>query len=433
MKILIWNIRLLGNAFPDAATNQQCANLADNLIAAIILQYQADVVVIQEVSQQNGYARMDSIRNILNETTKANNISWSSDALPGAFIQNRQNLQTPLTNPPTNADLGFCTTSHNEAYGVIWSGNSLAQADTAMSNGAASNDFMLAGKHFIDLIYKGDSASPLQATWPYVSAGRTGVLNFPIPKCADISEDEDKDASILRFFKTRRACVVQLNMGGGIVPCVVYHTPASTKANLYGSIVGFNSSYISAFQGKKWIYGGDFNLKDDGPQKATLDRAKQFGGLITSSLTDQGTTKASVIHYKYVGGWNGQGYLYASRDYAFLRNYGNGSDAYVIDPVFDYANALLKNTGNLVANYLRAEAGKAGHIDAVAQMITSLNFRSTNMDYKGTDYNLVQIWKDIYAKVNNDQLPDEPQVWILSSFLYSYLISDHLPVFVQFN
>jgi hypothetical protein len=430
MKILLWNIRLLGNGFPDATTNVHCASLADNLIAAIIWQYQVNVVVIQEVSQQAGYARMDSIRTILN--SNPNGVVWSSDALPGAFIQNGNNLQNPLTNPPVNGDLGFSTTSHNEAYGVIWSGNSLAQANTAMSNGATSTDFMLNGRHFIDLVYKGFSTTPMQPGWPYVAAGNSTVLNFPIPKCADIVGDQYKDRNILQFFTSRRACVVQLNMGGGIVPCVTYHTPASSKANMYGAIVGFNSKDISAFQGKKWIYGGDFNLKDQGPQKGTLDRAKQFGGVIGSSVADDGTTRSSVVHYKDGNDWNGQYYRYASRDYAFMRNFGNGSEAYVLDPIADYANALINGQANVVANYLRAEGAKNINDDAVVKMIRSLNFGPTPMNYQGTNYDLGHIWPDIYGKINNDENPDPTNVWILSSFLYSYLISDHLPVFVEF-
>ena len=434
MKVLIWNIRLLGNPFPKSSKNSACADLADSLIVEIIKQYSADVVVIQEVTK-NGYARMKNIQKILNINKQ--NIVWSSDALPGAIVPTARNLQQQDI-VPINTDLDFTKTAHNEAYGVLWKGNALNAADTQMSNGAVSPDNGIRNGHYIDLVYTGNSPNPLKIQTPFVNYGLAGILNFPIPHCPDIVGDAEKDKNIFTFYDSRRACVVYLNSGGTSIPCVVYHTPASSPSNYYGSFIGLNSGPLRPNTNKKWIYGGDFNLKDLIVQRLVLERATNFAGYVDSNVDYNGKAAKSVVHYKYtdVPGWRGKAqYKTASRDYGFMRNYGSDSTISVIDPIQDLANGVIDKTkANLVADYLRFQAAfqKSCKYDTITEVISTLGFGASDMKYDKVSYNLAGIWKTISANLVNDQTPAENPVWILSTFLYCYLISDHLPVLVEF-
>jgi hypothetical protein len=430
MIVLIWNIQTLGSGFT-ATTNQiNCQVASNNIIAAIIRNYNADVVIVQEVMQIGGAARLSDIKDILNQ-----NPTWQYDYVPGAITTGPANIL--LNVAPVFANLGYTQESHTEAYGVLWRNNVLNQTPAAMSRGAVSTNVNVRNNHYIDLVYRGLNPTPYNNLPPYINNnGLDTYLQFPIPLCPDFTGYPVLDNNGTNYTTVRRPCRVILNnvSGGGDVQCVVYHAPARNNANLYGSLIGLNSNQMQGNANNRCIYGGDFNLVTTGRQ----DEVRQYAGnAFTSTINNQGGANPSIIKFFTNGRWEGQHNLGDPRDYAFMR--GNlAGNMNITDVIGDLAtNLIIRNNNNNMAAYILAQAGIANN-DAISLMLRRLDFRDTNLAYYNNgafvgNFNLSNIWAGIRQDVNNGNNLNNNQAWIFSAFLYGYLISDHLPILVDYQ
>lgn len=277
---LAWNIEEFGSRYGLEATSAQCEVLRCRLIAAVVADLGAQVLVIQELKRQ-GIPLLRSLRHLLNAT---GNNDWHFDWIPGS-ITNAGAL------PPAGiADLGFTAPGNLEGYGVLYrngyarqqAGARSAGQDTLNTNGGG-------GANRIDLVLNG---SPIQfnANDPVITfngAGQAAALGFPTSTCPDANIVRNLRRN--RVFRSndvipqqrmsRRPCQVSIVDPNAMQPAplstVVYHAPVgqnNSKSPIYGALLGFAADSLGANAGARG-YLGDFNVVVNGQLTVLRNRA----------------------------------------------------------------------------------------------------------------------------------------------------------------
>ncbi|MGJ4953969.1 hypothetical protein [Bradyrhizobium sp. HKCCYLS20291] len=415
---LAWNLEEFGVRYGLEATSRQCEVVRCALIAAVVADLGAQVLVIQEL-RVHGVPFLARLQNFLNAT---GNNDWHFDWVPGA-ITNAGAM------PPAGiGDLGFTAPGNLEGYGVLYRNGYAQQQAGARSAGQDTlNAAGGGGANRIDLVLNG---SPIQfnANNPVITfnaLGAAAALGFPTSTCPD--------ANIVRNLRggrvfhsnnvipqqrmSRRPCQVSIvdpNANPQTpVSTVVYHAPVgqnNSKSPIYGALLGFAAGALSANAGARG-YLGDFNVVINGDQTILRNRATalNFVGQTYANNAFANTSVHSAVGTN--GPWHqGAGVLTSPRDIGL----GTTANATSVPDVL----GLLTQNGTRAYALLRLQAVR--------------NFIS----------NTLLPWVDEWFPNNAGTVVNEfysggpytiGDVATGRALMFNLLLSDHLPVQIVQN
>ncbi len=131
--VVVWNLRDFGSGNNDYNT------IRKNLIAALILDLNADVVVIQEL-KKNGVELLPQVTAILNKLSTS---KWSFDWIVCGLPTEQSFMNTKDVK---FGNLIFEKVSNSEGYAVLWRGQSIPKTKNKRSGGIGSTDISRSSK-----------------------------------------------------------------------------------------------------------------------------------------------------------------------------------------------------------------------------------------------------------------------------------------------
>jgi hypothetical protein len=417
---LAWNVEVFGARYGNDAAAGVCENLRCALIAAVVADAGAQVLVIQELRRQ-GVAYLATLQAALN--AGAHN-DWHYDWIPGSVPRGG------AIPPAAFADLGFTITGNNEGYGVLYrQGYVLAQAnarsageDTGLAGGGA-------GGNFIDVVVNGQPLAFQEANPNIHFAAPPAAmanLGFPQSTCPRVCIERQTRHALYRSNDViplsrgvRRPCQVTIVDANAMVPVpvpvVVYHAPVGQNASpspLYGALIGFASSALQGAGDKAYV--GDLNVAN-GVQQAILYNYSSAAPLSYANQTFNGGYDPTSVHAAAQNGagvwqWNlGVGVVHTVRDFGFAL----GTTQTAVLPIRNWlannataAGAFVAVAANRAAITATVLPKFANRLPANAQAVLNA-FAGAGAYPAGTDQDTA------------------------TALLFNLLLSDHLPVQVS--
>ncbi len=412
---VVWNIEQFG--IGKAGLGKDYENLRCGLVAAVINNMNADVVVIQEM-RSDGTALLAQLKKLLTG-------EWHFDWLPGAQVTAGDLDRFEL--------LGFVQSANNEGYGVLWKKGALdALPGSQMSAGIDTLEPRRSSKrkleHYVELASNG---KPLKFNKPEVapiifdSALASQAIGFPRSICMQAVNSGDTprrlrsgntygDDDIPQQLGSRRPCSVQMHVSGTrSVPLVVYHAPVGQKSSrspIYGTLIG---CAVDQLQGADCVYAGDFNVFLD-IQQSLLNQylpTLKYGPI---------TFTPSMVHvFNYNGSFRtGTGIYGSARDFACFKAPGGSAPTVSIRKVTEVD---IKDKGSVIWSYLTASA--------------------TTRFLKGTivpAFLATKAWSAAEAAVfqawlaDPGTLPPGSDAYTAAAIVYTSFLSDHLPIVIKY-
>lgn len=432
MKVLVWNLELFGMRFQE---DEYLRNLRNIFVAAIVLDNLADVLIVQEATE-NCAQELAFTCGVLMSLSPAGTI-WSYDWIKGAT---RVDLEQGAR--PSFADLRYSQAAHNEGYAVIWKGNSLSPIAGAASAGQNCLRHTPAANKYIDIIYDGALLEYRLANVPlppnaldifYRDFDILYALYFPQRQVAggiDVEYDlrdrrvPNYNSALSASVETRRPCYVDLNVQGVDVPCVVYHAPNGSPAHIWGAQVALASAPLRF---SRAAFAGDLNL-NSGTKQRDFRRWAVFGypNFSWSTINLDGSsarTMISPVTFRRDGFRVGADIRHSTRDFGFVRQPAAGGATEVIDPTRTCLIAPGANARRVLEKLSR-EPGR----DQRLGIIPGIN--TTVVTLGIVEYSLLDVLKLGF----NGRLPlrdmgrDVADYETFAAIIYKELISDHLPI-----
>jgi hypothetical protein len=427
VRVLVWNVEEFGTRYGSDVDAAVCDALRSALIAAVVQDANAQVLVLQEL-RSRGVGMLAALQNDLNAAT--GQVDWHFDWIPGS-------APTGGAIPAPNfAALGFTAAGNQEGYAVLYrQGYVGAQAvarsagqDTGLLGGGV-------GGNFIDLVVSGQPLAFNEAE-PVIRfqapPAATANLGFPQSTCpfANIERVTRKrtrdDAGapyrsndvIPLQYECRRPCQIEVIDAGAVgapaFPLVVYHSPVGANASpssYYGALIGFASAALQVAGDR--AYAGDLNVVAAAQQGYLRGQAIALGYPSASQTWDPvtGAYRPTSVHaWIDNANWHtAAGVLTSARDYGFC----TGTPVAELPPVLTWigtagtaVNNLLINPGTQAAVLGMALPKFAAQAPADAgQVVTAF--------YGGGAY------------------PAGTDAGVAAALIFNLLLSDHLPVQIR--
>ncbi|MBS0297644.1 MAG: hypothetical protein JSR45_15145 [Proteobacteria bacterium] len=423
--VLAWNIERFGDRYGFGATGATCDALRMAVIAQVVRDAGAQVLVIQEL-RSTGLPDLPRLRNALNQT---GNNDWHFDWIPGA-VDNAAGIP-----PAALANLDFWQKANYEGYAVLYRQGYVAQIQGALSAGQDTSARAGGGNpNFIDLVYAGQTLAfnysepvirfdlppptqNLQLDFPQsISPGANIPARGGKRKVSSSSGASlDTNDTIPQAYETRRPCHVLVVDASSPVqpapgfPLMVYHAPSKANGAYYGSLIGFASAPLQT--GGDRAYAGDLNVVS-APAQAVLNFWAEGLGYTAQTYANDAFALTSVHPSVHTRLWHsGAGVLTAARDYGF----GGGACAVDIPPVLDW----IQNAGSFTNTFLRGAANGAANRAAVVDTVLPLR-----ADYYPDDAeDAVACYFD-----GATNYPAGADARTCAALIFHLLLSDHLPV-----
>lgn len=427
VRVLVWNLEEFGTRYGSDIDAAVCDALRSALIAAVVQDAGAQVLVLQEL-RSRGVGMLAALQNDLNNAT--GHADWHYDWIPGS-------VPTAVAFPPPNfAALGFTAAGNQEGYAVLYRQGYLGAQAVARS---AGQDTGLAGGggggNFIDLVVSGQ---PLAFAGAEPVIGFTappaavGALGFPQSTCpfANIVTMTRKrtftgggvpyrsnDVIPLQF-ECRRPCQVEVidaaAVGAPTFPLVVYHSPVGANASpssYYGALIGFASAALQVAGDR--AYAGDLNVVAAAQQGYLRGRAIALGYPSASQTWDPvaGAYRPTSVHaWIDNANWHtAAGALTSARDYGFC----TGTPVAELPPVLTW----IGTGGTAVNNLLIAAGTQASLLGMVLPKFAAQ--APSNAD------------QVITAFYGGGAYPAGTDAGVAAALIFNLLLSDHLPVQIR--
>lgn len=357
VNVLVWNIKTFGNRL---VGDPNGISITHNLIAAMILDLDADVVLIQEL-RTAGVGWLANLCDLLGPSWK---FDWVKGGITAGIVPSRI----------TFADTAFAYNS--EGYAVLWRGNVLAPVITLPHRSAGvgnTNRHARDGNAFIDLCLRGYAidvmdqlAEPTIRQDP-VARVSAQVSGYPT-HCGAASSSRIRrgvvtwkhDGDVQVQHGSRRAAYVSVQVGPNRFDVVTYHGPNADHATLYGPIIALNA--VTANHDQK-VVAGDFNTNVTNYRRLLATTAvdptyEQMRSPLIAPADGSCPSHGSMVHESDDHRWRlGDGIYTTHRDFAFLRGNGAGGNAVVPDlrPFFyNPANRLIPGGASALYNRILA-------------------------------------------------------------------------------
>jgi hypothetical protein len=261
---LAWNLENFGTRYGNGPNSGLCEVTRCGLIANVVADAGAQVLVIQEMRRQ-GVPFLTTLQVELVIAT--GHADWHFDWIPGS-------VPRAGAVPPANfTDLGFTATGNQEGYAVLYRNNYVQAQAVSRSAGQDALIRNAAAANYIDIVASG---KPIQfnAANPVIrfnAAGALAPLGFPASTCPDANIVRNLRAGVYRSNDViplqrgvRRPCQISIVDHNAMAPAplslVVYHAPVgqnNSKSPIYGTLLGFAANALAA--GDRG-YMGDFNI-----------------------------------------------------------------------------------------------------------------------------------------------------------------------------
>ncbi len=439
--VLLWNVEQFGAKF---ANNAQARYFRTAMMAAVVLDAQVDVVVLQEV-RSRAFVQLQELINALEAIGTGMNYHWNFDWLPGSIT----GTNSPL-GVPTQAQLAFCPQGNSEGYAVVYRtdhtvGNQrpLAVVEQTHSYGEGGNGGNMELEnlgHYIEIVSMGqrpqyhiDQQITVNFDFDIDHLDLNFPLNFPHHRNAPTivaGDDADNDANFPRGL-TRRPCAIYLNAkGGGTYKIVCQHSPVQRYSAQIGTQMTFGSAQLLNAPNGHGL-GGDFNLAKTadrqgvGDQMTNRTMQSNINPVVVNERIKYNGQPSSVRAFNYAKtSWLGQGdqdYLTTSRDLGAARlTHGQAVEPSVFDPVDSIMSDLH---GQNVWNEFCVGASA----DITGALVNMANL-SAKIGQLGTGAQLVEGWM-----LQHQQPPDGSTMTTCVAYMVRTFLSDHSPVRMTFD
>jgi hypothetical protein len=411
---LAWNIEDLGTRYGLTAAGLACEAVRCGLIAEVVADAGAEVLVIQELHPQ-GVALLATLQTALNAAT--GQTDWHYDWLPGSIASGG------ALPPTTINDLAFTPEGHREGYAILYRATYAQQQGSGLSAGQDTAIRVLpANASYIDLVLSGKPIEfyPSDPVIRFDANGAATALGFPSSTCSDANISyglkkrvTNSGASILQQRLVRRPCLVNLvdpNVTlAQPLSLVVYHAPVGqngSKSHIYGTLIGFAATALAPAAGARG-YLGDFNVTGKGDlmtlhnRAATLNFIAETGG--------SGVYMNTSVHAAVgaTGPWHqGTGVLTSPRDIGL----GTAANATGIPDVLGSFNVV----GAGANTFLMTAANQA--------FITTTLLPAAAANFPG---NAAAVLAAFFA---GGGYPANTDVSTGRALVFNLVLSDHLPV-----
>ncbi len=431
--VLLWNVEEFGARFSD---NVNARDFRTAMMAAIILDAEAQVVVLQEV-RKGAFTDLQELVAALEMVGAGTNFRWNFDWLPGSI--------TGTNSPggiPTQAELDFCSQGNYEGYAVVYrtdlTPRPLAATPQAQSYGEGGHDNFVVEGNYIEIVSMGQTPQYnvlryLAVDFDFNNINPTFPLNFPLHRDAPnlVLNDDTKNNGMFPRGLTRRPCVIYLNSaGGGAHTIVCLHSPAQSYSARIATQMAFGSAQFVQAQNGVGL-GGDFNLDETrdrqgvGEQITFLKMPSNMNRQADNSYAGQPSSVNGVNWAKTA--WLGQGgtdYLTSPRDIGAALLPG-GQQA-VPPVVFDPVDCLINGPhGRAVWNDFCHGGGSA----LITTALTGIAALTANIGTLGTGAQLVNGW----MLNQQNQRPADSTNTTCVAYIVRQFLSDHSPVLMTFN
>lgn len=483
-KVMIWNIECFGT-FNHLKLGAQGSNRIHGTlwaIAQIVHCYSADVLIIQEFRQQ-GTQYFPILQQFLNQASQ-NSANWHYDFLPGS-VETAQGQGVTGIN-----DLTYTQTGNMEGYAVFWKNtipllpfNQPAPSPwVKMSYGMNGN---VHNQGYINLVVESHSYTEIDNKFlPFRLDLNQPIIPavFPRPNSEPVGNInihvhgqywQSQRRQVLFWNSVRRPCIILIkttqaissqivNIQGAnhnVIPIIVHHGHNKGLSPLYSvNTVSLNPFFWAGGPSnspKPLIYGGDLNTSSREDLLYSQDNLNYFNMQSATGTYSQNPSTSTIkagfrrsqTQYEY--GFtakqkglirNGDNYEEA-RDILYHRDLTNlNPNAGVIDILQELitqqsplANALFLNDLN-------------GSINPLGQSVHQAIQASQNPNPSGNTGLPPLVAQDLNL-VNDLAVPFQPNApkhyqtnatgnyspLLPAAILYRGLITDHLPLVIQFD
>lgn len=407
---MIWNIEVFGN-YPNFREDMAVLEFT----AQLMVRHQVDILVVQGMRQ----AGRNLLPSFVQALAQATGNRWSFDWLPGAIVTDA------APGAVTADDLGFVQRANNEGYCVVWRNNTLSPVQNALSaNGHMSLAVNAVARQESDRqtpeIVAANPRAPHPAEFPAPSPPQAGQARGAHPSYS------------LRWKNVRRPAYV---LAATPTPTyiVAYHAPVSGYGPVYGALA---SGLIDLVQDVQTypavVVGGDFNIIDafdlEEGFKTLLEvdpwQAPPGANMVAGSLNAHGDYTRSMVRFSV----NGQGRALLNPNQPRLC-YGNPRDeVFYRLPAGSYqASGVIDVLADLMT-----PGGLTAQIQGIRPIQAAVNNAIANGRLPGivqANAALMLSLQQVFAAQNPAPFASK----LAAAVFYKVFISDHLPVFIQFN
>lgn len=413
-KAMAWNIETMGDYYGDLGTYQRSA--VAMFVASLISNFDVDVLVIQEL-KQNGIPMLNQIVANLGR-------GWTCTYLPAGIVSGDDSAADVALSTSTSAV--FNAIDCNEGYGLIynnklkihtsWDGKNLP-----ISLCKLGTDFNRNTSNEVQITPIGTDCSK-DVLFPSAAGGTHNIYSaVPAPK-----------TNGLAINGVRRPCRVDLGNTTTTVSFIVYHCPKSNN----GSALGANCTALlqevrAADVFPNVIVAGDYNFTDNkvinNQLYKTLGISSPQMGFTpgTAKNLDKPKYSPSMVHFTTSGKYE----IVNPRDVLFYRltpaikklNSGvlDIPSMLIPDPLEQentFSSDVISNSSDFV-NIVFNIKKKNNYPDKIRRAFQSAGVKNTS--------NLKNLFSD------NDKVTEFDEN--TAALFYLAFVSDHLPVFIEFE